>query len=158
MTHYEKALRYVADQITYEEAIKACPQDERAPLNADFVTNVCDIMEEYGMSNDLPEGWWLSEHSEEETAQDVISLVIDDSKEHREQAIGQTLLDRLFHWQYRSRDPELWEKIFGYVGKHLYGKYKAMDYDMLQLWPSLDGDNRTKFVHYLLKVWDKFGR
>lgn len=158
MTHYEKALRYVADQIPYEEAIKACSWDERAPLNEDFVVNVCELMEEYGMSNDLPEGWWLSESSEEETAQAVLDIVIGESTERREQETGKTLLDRLFHWQYRSRNPELWVAIFGYVGKHLYGKYKVMDFDMLELWPSLDGDNRTKFVHYLLNDWDKFGR
>lgn len=76
MTHYEKALKYVADNLTREEAEWATRNEVyRFPIEQSFVDKVYDYMEEYGADNDLPEAWWLSYADEEETAYKVVDLL-----------------------------------------------------------------------------------
>lgn len=65
MTHYEKALQYVRENQPWtaseEDAALdiinryRCNIEQASPSIAD---EICDLMEEYGEENDLPEGWW----------------------------------------------------------------------------------------------------
>lgn len=50
MSELEKALQYVRDNWDKNEDF--FPSIEN-------ITEVYDLMEEYGAENDLPEGWWL---------------------------------------------------------------------------------------------------
>ena len=49
MSEFEKALQYVRDN--WDENGDFFPSIEN-------ITDVSDLMEEYGADNDLPEGWW----------------------------------------------------------------------------------------------------
>lgn len=63
-THFEKALDYVRGNIDIDY-LKGCittAMQMRMPLGCVapmLVDNIYDLLEEYGLDNDLPEGWWL---------------------------------------------------------------------------------------------------
>jgi hypothetical protein len=42
--------------------IKKCPLFQ---VDYELDNQICDLMEEYGENNDLPEGWWMSEIDED---------------------------------------------------------------------------------------------
>jgi len=71
MTDFRKALRYVKDnidRIDVEHALHHMYRDH-APLrlvDESLSMIICDLMEEYGADNDLPEGWWLDECDEDD--------------------------------------------------------------------------------------------
>lgn len=50
MSEFEKALQYVRDN--WDTDNDFFPSIEN-------ITEVSDLMEEYGADNDLPEGWWM---------------------------------------------------------------------------------------------------
>lgn len=64
--HFEKAIQYVkANKSWYDDdesvALRRigeyrCDLDFAAP---DIAQTIVDLMEEYGMDNDLPMGWWM---------------------------------------------------------------------------------------------------
>lgn len=75
MEHFEKAIEYVRENKTWDEAEEIVAlkwMDEwRCPLSmvacGDIIANgIHDLMEEYGMNNDLPEGWWREYVDDEE--------------------------------------------------------------------------------------------
>ena len=71
MNDFQKALQYVKDnveQIDVEHALHYMDR-YRAPLRMIDETlsmKMCDLMEEYGADNYLPEGWWLDECDEDD--------------------------------------------------------------------------------------------
>lgn len=77
MTHYKEALAYAASQLDRLDAEYALRNEAlRMPIERDFVLRVIDYVEEYGQDNDLPEGWYLQEADEEETAYKVAELCL----------------------------------------------------------------------------------
>ena len=63
--HFEKALQYVRENHRWSEACEAyaleiinvyrCPIDSASD---EIASEICDLMDEYGKDNDLPEDWW----------------------------------------------------------------------------------------------------
>ena len=56
MNELDKALQYVREN---------WPEDEDFSPTIEHITDVGDLLEEYGADNDLPEGWYY-EYGEEE--------------------------------------------------------------------------------------------
>jgi hypothetical protein len=66
MTHIEKALEYIRDNVDLEHVGYMIIQSklQRMPVSfmyASFADDISDLLEEYGQDNDLPEGWWCEE-------------------------------------------------------------------------------------------------
>ena len=65
-SHFELALQYVRDNKTWyedEESVALrrigeyrCDLEFAAP---NIAQEIADLMDEYGMDNDLPDGWWM---------------------------------------------------------------------------------------------------
>lgn len=63
--HFEKAIEYVRENKTWSEAEDQvalenidkwrCPIDHAYPSISD---EIAELMDEYGIDNDLPEDWW----------------------------------------------------------------------------------------------------
>lgn len=71
-------MNYAASQLTKLEAEYATRNEaDRLPIEPSFVGKVADCMEEYGQDNDLPEGWWLEQADEEDTAYYVATILLD---------------------------------------------------------------------------------
>lgn len=64
MSELEKALQYVLDN--WDNTLEFIPSIE-------VLTELADLMEEYGENNDLPEGWWY-EYGEEE---DILEKLVE---------------------------------------------------------------------------------
>jgi hypothetical protein len=66
MTHIEKAIKYIRENVDMEHVGYMIVQSklQRMPVSlmyASFTDDVQDLLEEYGQDNDLPEGWWANE-------------------------------------------------------------------------------------------------
>ena len=76
MTHIEKALSYIRENVDMEHVGYMIVQSklQRMPVSlmyAPFTDYISDLLEEYGQDNDLPEGWWL-EHGD---VNDIIEML-----------------------------------------------------------------------------------
>ena len=69
MNEFEKALQYVRDNWDEEEDFFP---------SIEHITEVSDLMEEYGADNDLPEGWWY-EYGEPE---DILARLAQEETEN----------------------------------------------------------------------------
>lgn len=65
MTDLEKAIQYVRDNKNWSDAEERVALDKInqfrcgiAQASPSISDKICDLMEEYGEENDLPEGWW----------------------------------------------------------------------------------------------------
>ena len=63
MTHLEKAIKYIRENVDMEHVGYMIVQSklQRMPVSlmyASFTDDVQDLLEEYGQDNDQPEGWW----------------------------------------------------------------------------------------------------
>lgn len=70
-TEIEFAINYVRSNIDMNRVsyIRNCVYQHHSCVRAedpDLLSEIYDLMEEYGADNDLPEGWWLEEMDEEE--------------------------------------------------------------------------------------------
>jgi hypothetical protein len=66
MTHIEKAIKYIRENVDMEQVGYMIVQSklQRMPVSfmyASFADDISDLLEEYGQDNDLPEGWWCEE-------------------------------------------------------------------------------------------------
>lgn len=73
MTDYENALQYVRDNKTWSDAQEEVAWERINELRCDIYTadaqiadSICDLFEEYGEENGLPEGWWYEITDEDE--------------------------------------------------------------------------------------------
>lgn len=69
--HINKAIKFVRENIDNSSIIDAWGKIDkfRCPLdmaNPQLYDDIYDLMEEYGMDNDLPEMWWASYYDIEE--------------------------------------------------------------------------------------------
>lgn len=69
----EKAIQYVKDNKTWSDLDEQEALDYMNEMRCDIYhanSNICwaiaDLMDEYGKGNDLPEGWWVDEISEDD--------------------------------------------------------------------------------------------
>jgi len=63
--HFEKAIQYVRENASWSKACEEyaleiigkyrCPIDQ---ASSEIAEEIRDLMEEYGVANDLPDGWW----------------------------------------------------------------------------------------------------
>ena len=78
--HYEKACKYVFDNIDHEQLAYTDYQiyKNHGSLMSDDPFNLSarinDLMEEYGDDNDLLEGWWLEFGDEEDVFAECMTL------------------------------------------------------------------------------------
>ncbi|MBO4659522.1 MAG: hypothetical protein J5637_07865 [Prevotella sp.] len=68
MTHFEKAIDYVRQKHSWNEHDEALALEDmvryRCPIefaDDDIANEIEDLMERYGLENDLPKSWWVEE-------------------------------------------------------------------------------------------------
>ena len=68
MTHFEKAIEYVRQKHSWDEHDEALALEDmvryRCPIeftDDDIANEIEDLMERYGLENDLPKNWWVEE-------------------------------------------------------------------------------------------------
>lgn len=80
-TNEKKAMQYVWGQLTdidkaeIDLAIDKSWHNHTGILieGDEIVNKICDLLEEYGHDNDLPEGWWLDYGDEEKWIFDMLN-------------------------------------------------------------------------------------
>ena len=67
--NWNDAVRYVSANRPWSDAEDAVALEQinnKFPLPHNISDSICDLMEEFGEDNDLPEGWWPNEGDEED--------------------------------------------------------------------------------------------